>query len=128
MARQRIDFVYRARSNDQVTRRSVSLQRIVHDRDNGYLDAWGHDKEALRSFAVARMREVSISTPSRPTRDLPGSMLHTILTGGYGIFSGTARSWATFRFSAHAARWGADRHWHTLQQGHFLEDGCYELR
>ncbi len=126
LERRRIDFVYRARSNDKVTRRSVSPQRIVHYRDNWYLDAWDHDKEALRSFAVDRMRE--ISTPSLPVRDLADSTLDAALAGGYGIFAGAAQDWATIHFSAHAARWVADMHWHTQQQGRFLEDGRFELR
>ncbi len=126
LGRQRINFVYRARGNDRTTRRSVSPQRIVHYRDNWYLDAWDHDKEALRSFAVDRMREVS--TPDLPVRDLADSTLDASLAGGYGIFAGTARGWATIRFSAHAARWVADMHWHTQQQERFLEDGSFELR
>ena len=126
LGRRRINFVYRARGNDQTTRRSVSPQRMVHYRDNWYLDAWDHDKEALRSFAVDRMREVS--TPDLPVRDLADDTLDAALAGGYGIFAGTARGWATIHFSTHAARWVADMHWHSQQQGHFLEDGGFELR
>lgn len=32
------------------------------------------------------------------------------------------------RFSAHAARWVADEHWHSQQQGAWLKDGRYELK
>ena len=32
------------------------------------------------------------------------------------------------RFSAHAARWVADEHWHSQQQGLWLADGRYELK
>jgi predicted DNA-binding transcriptional regulator YafY len=38
------------------------------------------------------------------------------------------RSWATIRFSPHAARWVADEHWHSQQQGQWLKDGRYELK
>ena len=38
------------------------------------------------------------------------------------------KAWATLRFSAHSARWVADEHWHSQQQGSFLPDGRYELR
>ena len=31
-------------------------------------------------------------------------------------------------FSAKAARWVADEHWHSQQQGRFLPDGRYELK
>ena len=31
-------------------------------------------------------------------------------------------------FSAKAARWVADEHWHSQQQGRYLADGRYELK
>jgi predicted DNA-binding transcriptional regulator YafY len=42
--------------------------------------------------------------------------------------SGAPKAWATIRFSSHAARWVADEHWHSQQQGERLPDGRYELR
>ena len=53
--RRQLAFEYRARSTDQHTRRTVSPQRLTHYRDNWYLDAWDHEREALRSFAVDRI-------------------------------------------------------------------------
>ena len=50
------------------------------------------------------------------------------LASSYGIFSGQPKAWATIRFSSHAARWVADEHWHSQQQGAWLPDGRYELR
>ena len=44
--------------------------------------------------------------------------------GSYGIFSGAPKGWATIVFSAKAARWVADEHWHSQQQGRFLADGA----
>lgn len=54
--------------------------------------------------------------------------LNAHLAGSYGIFSGAPKGWATIRFSAKAARWVADEHWHSQQQGRFLPDGRYELK
>jgi predicted DNA-binding transcriptional regulator YafY len=50
------------------------------------------------------------------------------LAGGYGIFSGEPKGWATIVFGARAARWVADERWHSQQQGRFLADGRYELK
>ena len=50
-----------------------------------------------------------------------------MLASSYGIFSGQPKAWATIRFSSHAARWVADEHWHSQQQGEWLPDGRYEL-
>ena len=126
LARQQLRFLYRARSTGNETRRVVSPQRMVHYRDNWYLDAWDEDKDALRSFAVDRMRQVE--TPGARARDLLDAELDAVLAAGYGIFSGTPRAIAVLRFSAHAARWVADTHWHSQQEGHFMADGRYELK
>ncbi len=126
LARQQLRFFYRARSTGNETRRVVSPQRMVHYRDNWYLDAWDEDKDALRSFAVDRMRQVE--TPGARARDVPDAELDAVLAAGYGIFSGTPRAIAVLHFSAHAARWVADTHWHSRQEGRFLADGRYELK
>lgn len=126
LERRRLSFEYRARSTDQATKRVVSPQRITHYRDNWYLDAWDHEREALRSFAVDRIGQARIG--SEPARDLGEQELDGQLAASYGIFSGEPKGWATIRFSAKAARWVADEHWHSRQQGRFLEDGRYELK
>ena len=55
-------------------------------------------------------------------------MLDQHLASSYGIFSGEPRGWATIVFSPKVARWVADEHWHSRQQGRFLPDGRYELK
>jgi len=98
----------------------------VHYRDNWYLDAWDEGKDALRSFAVDRMRQIEDSGVG--ARAVNDAELDAVLAAGYGIFSGTPRAQAVIRFSAHAARWVADTHWHSQQEGRWLGDGRYELK
>ncbi len=126
LERRRLEFEYRARSTDALTRRAVSPQRLTHYRDNWYLDAWDHERDALRSFAVDRIRH-----PHRLEQladDRPEAELDAHLSSSYGIFSGAPKAVATIRFSAHAARWVADEHWHSKQQGRWLENGGFELQ
>ena len=52
MGRGRVRIRYYSRARDQETDRLVSPQRLVHYRDNWYLDAWCHAKNGLRSFAL----------------------------------------------------------------------------
>jgi predicted DNA-binding transcriptional regulator YafY len=61
-------------------------------------------------------------------RDIDEATLNDHLSGSYGIFSGAPRGWATIVFNERAARWVADEHWHSKQQGRFLADGRYELK
>ncbi|BBD81213.1 helix-turn-helix transcriptional regulator [Aerosticca soli] len=126
LERRRLRFRYRARTTDSESRRQVSPQRLTHYRDNWYLDAWDHDREALRSFAVDRIAEAQML--DTPAIDVDEAVLDETLASSYGIFAGKPRAWATIRFSAHAARWVADAHWHSQQQGRWLADGRYELK
>ena len=126
LERKQLSFDYRARSTDEMTRRTVSPQRITHYRDNWYLDAWDHERNGLRSFAVDRIS--SAKALDEAARDLPDSELNQHLASSYGIFSGEPKGWATIVFSAKTARWVADEHWHSRQEGRFLADGRYELK
>ncbi len=67
--RQRLKFRYRARSTDALTERIVSPQRLAHYRDNWYLDAWDHARDALRSFALDRIRDPQMLDESALDRD-----------------------------------------------------------
>ena len=126
LERKRLAFEYRARSTDEKTRRMVSPQRITHYRDNWYLDAWDHEREALRSFSVDRISGAQVQ--KEVAQDLAEAELDQHLAGSYGIFSGEPKGWAKIVFSAKAARWVADERWHSKQQGRFLPDGRYELK
>jgi len=126
LERRRLAFDYRARTTDEKTRRTVSPQRITHYRDNWYLDAFDHDRDALRSFSVDRIGGARML--DQPARDVAEDELDAHLSGSYGIFAGPPKGWATIVFSARAARWVADEHWHSQQQGRFLPDGRYELK
>ena len=126
LERRQLAFDYRARSTDEKSRRTVSPQRLTHYRDNWYLDAWDETKEGLRSFSIDRITGARMLDGA--ARDVDEAQLSAHLSGSYGIFSGAPKGWATILFSARAARWVADEHWHSQQQGRFLPDGRYELK
>ena len=126
LERRQLKFRYRARSTNHETDRLVSPQRLTHSRENWYLDALDHERAALRSFSIDRMLRPQML--SVDADDVADAELDTHLAGSYGIFSGAPKAWATIRFSAKAARWVADEHWHSKQEGRMLDDGRYELR
>lgn len=126
LQRRQLTFEYHARSTGATTRRSVSPQRLTHYRNNWYLDAWDHERNALRSFSVDRIAQARAQEET--ARDVPEADLDQHLSSSYGIFSGPPKAWATIRFSPRAARWAAEERWHSQQQGQFLPDGSYELR
>jgi predicted DNA-binding transcriptional regulator YafY len=120
-----LKIVYHSRGADNQTVRKISPQRLIHYRDNWYLDAWCHERNALRSFAVDRIKEVNNSDQS--AINIPDEELDNHFAEGYGIFSGRAIHTAVLRFTPERARWIAEEQWHPKQQGNFLEDGRYEL-
>jgi predicted DNA-binding transcriptional regulator YafY len=110
---------------DQHTERDISPQRLVHYRDNWYVDAYCHLREGLRSFSVDAMGEAQLL--EEKAKELPKTELDEYLKSGYGIFGGKGVHWAKLRFSSKAARWVSKQTWHGKQKGSFDGDGSYVL-
>jgi len=123
--RRQLAFGYDGRGAGTRTARVVSPQRLVHYRDNWYLDAFDHGADGLRTFAVERMHDAQLLAAR--AQDIEDSALDQELAGGYGIFAGAPTSTAVLLFSAVRARWVADETWHPAQTGRWLDDGRYEL-
>lgn len=126
LQRRKLRLRYHSRGKDEVSERTVSPQRLVHYRDNWYLDAWCYSRKGLRSFAVDRVKHAT--ELGEPAEDIPDAQLDEYYASAYGIFSGKANRTAVLRFSPERARWVADERWHPRQVGQFLTDGRYELR
>ena len=125
LRRQRIVIRYRGRSRDDSTEREVSPQRLVHYRDNWYLDAWCHWRQALRSFAVDAIELARVT--ERAAIDIPDAELDDVLGAGYGIFAGREVKSARLRFSPARSRWVAAESWHPKQYGRFDSQGRWML-
>ena len=126
LQRHRLTIEYYNRERDETGTREVSPQRLVHYRDNWYLDAWCHERKALRVFAVECIRNASAL--GKTARTVAESTLNRELGSSYGIFSGPPVATAVLVFTAWRARWVADETWHPEQQSRRLADGRYELR
>jgi predicted DNA-binding transcriptional regulator YafY len=123
LTRQRLRFQYHGRGRGDISERRASPQRLVHYRDNWYLDAWDHAKRALRTFAVERIREPQLL--DQRTKDVLEANLDRHFTTGYGIFAGRPKRKAVLRFSPERARWVAEERWHPEQKGRY--DGNHYL-
>ncbi len=58
--RQRLNIRYHGRRKDEESERIISPQRLTQYRNSWYLDAWCHQAEGLRSFALERIREQNL--------------------------------------------------------------------
>ena len=125
LQRQRIEIDAYNRERDEINTRVVSPQRLVHYRDNWYLDAFCHWRRALRSFAVDTLRRVKV-LPDK-AREVAEETLDAHYASAYGIFSGKPKARARLRFLPGRARWVAAEQWHPAQKGEWLPDGSYRL-
>ncbi len=126
LQRKKLRMVYSGRARARTTERVVSPQRLVHYRDNWFMDAYCHLRNGLRTFSIDRVRDAQ--EIDEAARDVPDAELDRYFASSYGIFSGKANKLAVLRFTAGRARWVADERWHPEQVGQCLTDGRYELR
>jgi predicted DNA-binding transcriptional regulator YafY len=125
LRRLRLQVRHYNRERGDTTERTISPQRLVHYRDNWYVDAWCHLREDLRSFSVDALGEV---TPlEEPALEIDNQRLDEKLGAGYGIFGGAPTAWAVLRFTPERARWVRREQWHPKQRGHDEADGSYVL-
>lgn len=126
LRRQQIRVIHYNRSEDKQTQRVLSPQRLMYYRNNWYLEAWCHEKQALRRFSVDAFKALDVLNEA--AIEIPQADLDAEFNSSYGIYGGQAHHIATLRFSPAAARWVADEQWHTDQIGRFDADGYYLLK
>lgn len=126
LSRRRLAFRYSGRAAGRTTERRVSPQRLTRYRGCWYLDAWCHDRSALRSFALERIAAPRVL--GGRAREIPDAALDAHYADAYGIFAGRATRTAVLRVARQRARWVADEDWHPRQEVSFRDDGSLELR
>jgi predicted DNA-binding transcriptional regulator YafY len=125
MARKRLQVKHYNRQNGQTLERQLSPQRLVHYRDNWYLDTWCHLRNDLRSFSVDALTEVHVL--GEAAKEIKPAELDRVLGASYGIFAGAPKAWATLQFTPERARWVRGEMWHPQQETREVEDGGFEV-
>ena len=125
LKRRRLHLRYLTRGRGEVGERDVSPQRLVHYRSTWYLDAWCHTRERLLRFALDAIEGAEVL--DQKAKEVPLKQVQAEMDGGYGIYAGGQRQWATLVFEPQAAQWVSKEEWHPEQQTHWLEGGGYEL-
>ncbi|MDT9001596.1 WYL domain-containing transcriptional regulator [Paucibacter sp. APW11] len=127
--RQRLRLHYRKRARNgsagSLSERLLSPQRLVHYRNTWYLDAWCHQSEGLRRFALDAVEQAELL--NEKAKPVAVKQLEAELDQGYGIFAGGQAQWATLVFSAEAAQWVSREEWHASQRSEWLDDGRWQL-
>jgi len=125
MERKRLKIIHFSRQDGKITEREVSPQRIVHYRDNWYLDAWCHLRNDLRSFSIDAISQAKIL--ELDAKEVAPEFIEESLSSGYGIFAGITKGWAKLKFTPARSRWVTGESWHPLQRGATEADGSYSL-
>jgi predicted DNA-binding transcriptional regulator YafY len=126
LSRRRLRIRHLRRQTGEVLEREISPQRLVHYRDNWYLDAWCHKRQALRTFGVDAIESAAVT--DKPAKDIAEETLDRHFASGYGIFAGGDTQEAVLLFGAERARWVSREVWHPKQDGKLQLDGTYLLR
>ena len=121
LTRKRLRNSHFSRQNGQTTDREVSPQRLVHYRDNCYLDAWCHLRDDLRSFSIDAIPRLEILATA--AKEVPDKTIEETVGAGYGIFNGAPKAGATLKFTPERARWVDKETWHPQQDAHTEPDG-----
>lgn len=125
VTRRRLRIRYLARSTSQVSEREVSPLRLIHYRENWHLDAWCHERKALRNFSVDAIQEAQVT--ELVAHEVSDLTLDAFFHASYGIFAGMRVRWARLRFSPERARWVANEEWHPDQKGRWDRAGHWLL-
>jgi predicted DNA-binding transcriptional regulator YafY len=125
LSRKRLQIKHYGRQDGRVTEREVSPQRLVYYKDNWYLDAFCHNKDDLRTFALDALE--AVQALDRPAVSVEEADLKAELESGYGIFAGANHEIAKLKFSPFRARWVSKEVWHPNQKGEAQVDGSYIL-
>lgn len=126
LERKRLEIDAWNRGRNETNTRTISPQRLVHYRDNWYVDAWCHLRNDLRSFSIDAIQRVKVLREK--AKNVALAKLDSHFTSAYGIFAGQPKDWAVLRFSPERSRWVQSERWHGEQQSEMLPDGSYRLR
>ena len=121
----RLHLEYWNRDRKESTKRIISPQQLVHYRENWFLDAWCHSRNALRSFSLDAIQSVRVLDES--SIEISSKEMEDHFRSGYGIFAGPATKRAQLKFTPERAQWISKETWHHNQTNAYAEDGSYLL-
>lgn len=105
--------------------RTISPFRLVHYRDNWYVDGWCHLRQGIRSFSVDAISQAEATDDA--ITEVDEDQLSSTLQSSYGIFTGRPKAYAVLRFSELRSRWVKQEQWHPDQITRILADGSLEM-
>ncbi|MDX1352037.1 MAG: WYL domain-containing protein [Thiomicrorhabdus sp.] len=114
------------RETNKTQERTISPLQLVRYKDNWKIDAWCHQKNALRTFSLEAINQAQLT--EKPIKEVSQEKLKSHFESSYGIFAGQADKQAVIKFTPYMARWVQYEKWHPEQIGQWDIDGSYQLQ
>ncbi len=123
--RRTVHFDYQSLQGPAAARRHVRPYHLGCLANQWYLIGHDVDRDALRTFAIARLHAVATTgdTFERPADFSVSDMF----AGSFSAFQTAEVQTITVRLDAFASRLAAERKWHTSQEIHHRRDGTADL-
>ena len=121
-----LEFEYRKLKSNAYEARRVRPYHLGCLENQWYLFAEDLDRKQVRTFALPRMRKVSLT--AKGFRRPADFSISKILRGSFGVFSSGKLHRIRLQFDPYAARLVAERTWHESQRIRSLPDGSIILQ
>lgn len=121
----RLEITFWSRQTNEINDREISPQQLIRYRDHWFLDAFCHQRQAIRSFSLNGIKQACLL--EQAALEVNPQDLSNHFETSYGIFAGQADQQAVLNFSTYQARWTQFETWHPNQQACWLDDGRYQL-
>jgi proteasome accessory factor B len=121
-----LEFEYRKLKSNAYEARRVRPYHLGCLENQWYLFAEDLDRKQVRTFALPRMRKVSLTT--KGFRRPADFSIDKVLRGSFGVFSSGKTHRIRLQFDPYAARLVAERTWHESQRIRSLPDGSIILQ
>ncbi|MGN1208913.1 MAG: helix-turn-helix transcriptional regulator [Duodenibacillus sp.] len=125
--RRRLRITYFTQGRGVESLREISPLRLVHYKNRWYVDAWCHQSDELRKFAVENIRSAELS--KKKCTNVAMRTIEEYFDSTYGIFSGSKsdRLTAKLQIDATMAPYVRNEIWHREQNMTSREDGSLVL-
>ena len=126
LRQEEVEFGYRKPGETARSHRRVRPYHLAHRENLWYLIAFDIEREAMRTFALPRISDVTVTKQkfAKPADFSPEKFFADAL----GVLGGRGDHEVVIRFSADAADRIREREWHESQQIRELPDGRVELK
>ncbi len=117
---------YHSPHTNGTTDRTIQPLHLMHYMGSWHLIAWCGKRQALRNFALARIRAITQADQAIPVpADLPDIKVYT--RRHFGIMQGKTTHRVVLQFTPAVSPWIAEQNWHPEQKVTTAPDGSLRL-